>query len=259
MDDLEVIDAFVNHGARRGFGPELHVEGDVLMLDGYWHLALRVSEDAFILRHEEPPRETGVLDDIAAALAARGLSHVASDLPGITVLTMSKASLGYVPWDVWATDAATAEAAVGAAVTEESFLQPTEYFDPTAEPDYRAELGGARRNAGLPPSVVLTVGVAPSAVEPLEQALTDCRFESRRFGEITPDACGSLIPTVVVVDAREQEGKDFVMQLRAAACGRFLPVVAVTPDAVTPLGADAAVPADGDPVTWVAPIRSLLP
>ena len=49
------------------------------------------------------------------------------------------------------------------------------------------------------------------------------------------------------------------MELKAAACGRVLPVVALTTDAAPPLGADAAVNPDADPATWAEPIRTLLP
>jgi hypothetical protein len=172
---------------------------------------------------------------------------------------MAKASLGYVSWNVWAADLAAGQAAVAAAVTEESFFEHTEYYDPTAEKDYSAELGGARRLAGLPPSVVLTVGLDGRTVGLLERTLTECRLVNRAFGEIEPDACGSLVPTAVVIDATQQKGLEFVMQLRAAACGRFLPVVAITPDGVTPLGADTAVASDQDPQEWVSPIRAVLP
>src|SRR5919202_6407487 len=153
------------------------------MLDGWWHCSLRMGDDAFIIRNEPPPRDTTVLDDVAAALTAKGLANVASDLPGITVLTMAKASLGYVSWNIRAADRAAGEAALAAAVTEESFFQNTEYYDPTAEKDYSAELGGARKLAGLPPAIVLTVGLRGGAVEPLERTLTDCRFVNRAFGE----------------------------------------------------------------------------
>ncbi|HJV09416.1 MAG TPA: hypothetical protein VJ653_07030, partial [Acidimicrobiales bacterium] len=67
-----------------------------------------------------------------------------------------------------------------------------------------------------------------------------------------------IIPTVVLVDATGQTGKEFMMELRAAACGRFLPVAAVTPERVVPLGADITL----DPATpeaWIDPIRRLLP
>jgi len=259
VEDPEVIESFVNSGSKRAFGPSLHVESDVLMLDGWWHCCLRMSDEAFIIRNEPPPRDTTVLEDVAAVLTAKGLANVATDLPGITVLTMSKASLGYVSWNVWAADFDAGQAALAAAVNEDSFFQNNEYYDPTAEKDYSAELGGARMLAGLPPAVVLTVGLEGSTVGPLERTLTDCRFVNKKFGEIEPDACGSIVPTIVLVDATKQRGLDFVMQLRAAACGRFLPVVAVTEDGMAPLGADSAVTAAQDPGDWVSPIRNLLP
>ena len=49
------------------------------------------------------------------------------------------------------------------------------------------------------------------------------------------------------------------MQVRTAACGRVLPLVAVTPDGSTPLGADTGLAADADPATWAPPILNLLP
>ncbi|MCA1690792.1 MAG: hypothetical protein LC733_00820 [Actinobacteria bacterium] len=260
MEDLEVIDAFVNGSSRRAFGTGLHVEADVLMLDGWWHVCVRISDDAFIVRNEEPPRETTALRDVGAALAAKGLTNVGTDLPAITVITYTTITLGFVSWNLWSVDLPQGEAALAAKATAESFLENRTYFEPAREADYNtAELGGARRNAGLPPSVVLTVGLDQTTVAPLEETLADCRFESRAFGEITPDGCGSLIPTLVLIDASEQQGKDFCMQFRAAACGRFIPVLAVTPDAVPPLGADMAVSSGQDPHAWIQPIRTLLP
>jgi len=70
--------------------------------------------------------------------------------------------------------------------------------------------------------------------------------------------CGAIIPTVVLIDATGQTGREFVMELRAVACGRFLPVAAVTSDTQVPLGADVALD-PSDPDTWVDPIRRLLP
>jgi hypothetical protein len=259
MEDTELIEAFVNDKAQRGFGETLHVEGDVILVDGYWHACLRVSDETFIVRAEEAPFETTALEDIAAALRDRGLQHVASDLPGITVLTMAKASLGFVSWDVWAPDLATGEADMAKAVNEDSFFQRDDDYEPMAETDYTAELHGARRLAGLPTSVILSVGVEEAELDNLGEALGDCVFVIKKFGEIEPDKCGSLVPTLILVEASEQVGREFVMQLRAASCSRVLPVVAVTPDAVTPLGADAAVGAGQDPRGWALPIRDLLP
>lgn len=259
MEDREVIDAFVNGGSQRAFGTSLHIETNTLVLDGWWHACMRVSNDVFTVRNEEPPRETAVVEDIVAALTAKGLAHVGTDLPAITFITYTTIALGLVSWKLWAPDLPTGEAALAAKVTEDSLLENTAYYDPHRDVDYSAELGGARRNAGLPPSVVLTIGLSGDVVEPLEKELSTCRVESRAFGQISPDGCGSLIPSLLVVDASEQQGKEFCMQFRAAACGRFIPVLAVTPDAIPPLGADAAVSADQGPHGWIEPIRNLLP
>lgn len=264
MDDRDAIEAFVNEGAQRAFGETVHTEGDVLLLDGYWHILMRVGDSTFIVRDEEPPIETKVFEQIADVLEAKGLSKVASDLPGITVLTMEKASLGYVSWHVWATDLATALAAVAAGVTDDSFMETGSVGGSYSEPapldkDYSAEYHGARRLAGLPTSLVLTVGLDAQQEERLGGALEDCHFINKRLGQIEADACCSLIPTLVLVAATEQQGRDFIMQVRAAACGRVIPVVGITPDANAPLGADLGVLAGSDPATWVEPIRNLLP
>jgi hypothetical protein len=259
MDDLELIDAFVNGGAQRAFGETLHVEGDVILIDGFWHAALRVTPECFTVRSEEPPIEGTTLQDIERALTARGLAHVMDDHPGIPVLTMAKASLGFVPWAVWGTDAAAADAALAKAVNEESFFQDTEYYNPTAETDYTAELHGARRLAGLPTSLILSIGLDEERLDKLGAALGDCVFTIKQFGEIEPDVCGSMVPTLILVDATEQRGREFVMALRAASCSRVLPLVGVTADGSTPLGADTGLGADQDPAAWAPPIRTLLP
>ncbi|HVL28207.1 MAG TPA: hypothetical protein VM390_08665 [Acidimicrobiales bacterium] len=259
MLDSELIEVFLGGGAH-GFAESLHVEPGVLILDGFWHACLRVNDDCFILRNEEPPSDTTVLDAIAAAMRARGWERVADDLPGITVITMEKASLGYVSWQVWAPDRATAEAAVAMAVNDDSFLYQGDYYpDPERDADYSAEYHGARRLAGLPTSLVLSVGVEPARLSTLATALEDCHFVEKKLGEIEADACCSLIPTLILVDATSRRGQEFVMQIRTAACGRVLPLVAVTADGSTPLGADVAVVAAADPATWAPPIRDLLP
>ena len=259
MEDIQLIDAFVNGTSQGGFAETIHVEGDVLILDGYWHFLMRVGGETFILRNEETPIESKVLEQTARVLRDRGLQHVASDLPGLTVLTMNKASLGYVDWDVWAPDLPTGEADVARAVTDDTTFAQTEYYNPMAETDYTAELHGARRLAQLPTWVILSVGVNQEPLEKLEAALGDCVFVQKRFGEIEPDQCGSLVPTLILVEATDQVGREFVMQLRAASCSRILPLVAVTSDGTPPVGADAAVGAGEDPAAWVPPIRSLLP
>lgn len=258
MEDSEVIVTFIHDGARTAFGPSLHLEGDCLFIDGWWQACFRISPKAFAIRNEAPPRETDVLLQLAKELEASGMQPVDTNPSLLYAITYTEIALGLVQWEVWAADSAAAEAAIAERAGADAFLGDYATDEPFKEADYTAELGGARRAAGLPPSIVLTVGVANEKTRALQTHLTDCRFETRTFDTIQPEMCGALIPTVVLIDATEQTGKEFVMELRAAACGRFLPVAAITTDTQLPLGADIALdPADPD--TWVDPIRRLLP
>ncbi|HEX2047990.1 MAG TPA: hypothetical protein VHF27_09505 [Acidimicrobiales bacterium] len=256
MEDAEVIAAFVHQGARTAFGPSLHLEGDCLFFDGWWQACFRISPQAFALRNEDPPRETDALKQVAAELSTLGMQPVETNPSLLYAITYTEIALGLVQWQVWAADATSADLAIASRAGADAFLG--DYGDEFKEADYSAEIGGARRTAGLPPSVILTVGVDEDAARAIQAHMSDCRFETRTFDTIQPEMCGALIPTVVVIDAREQTGKEFVMELRAAACGRFLPVAAVTSDRQVPLGADIALD-PGNPTGWVDPIRRLLP
>lgn len=258
MEDIDLIHAFVHDGARSGFSTNLHVEGDTLMVEGWWPAVYRVAPAAFIIRVDEPPMETSAPDMVKGVLAAAGMGHVGTDLPGITQLTYSaQFSLGYVPWDMWAPDLEWAEAALSARTSEESFLEsPTSRGNGAG--DFTTEFGGARRVAGLPPSIVLSVGVDGSSLAPLEALMPDCHFIAKAFGEIQPDSCGALIPTVMIVDGTTTGGREFMTELRAAACGRTIPVLAVTDQGV-PLGANASIDPSAPAEDWVKPITELLP
>ncbi len=258
MEDREVIAAFLHDGARTAFGPSTHLEGDCLFLDGWWQICFRVSPDVFSVRRDAPPRDTDIVDQVTLELSVSGMQPVATNPPLLYAITYTEIALGIVQWEVWAADAKTAEAAISARAGADAFLGDYATDEPFKEPDYTAEMGGARRNAGLPPSIVLTIGVDEDRTRALEGNLPDCRFITRDFDSITPEMCGGIIPTVVLIDASGPTGKEFVMELRAVACGRFLPVAAVTSDAQVPLGADIALdPTNTD--TWVDPIRRLLP
>lgn len=257
MEDLEVIEAFVNGGARRAFGPTLHIEGDCLFFDGWWQAAYRIGPEAFALRNEDPPQETPALDDIASALTNLGLEQVGIDPPLVQAVTYAEIALGLVSWAMWSTDAAAADAALHTRIGKDEFFDTGALAVST--PDFSAELGGARRLAGLPASLILSVGVDSDQIDRLRNTLDDCRFEIRALDGIDPEVCGSLIPTLVLVDATGRPGEEFIMRLRAVACGRTVPVVAVTPATTPPLGADAAVDPSADVRAWADPIRHLLP
>lgn len=246
----------MHEGARTAFGPSLHLEGDCLFFDGWWQACFRISPQAFALRNEDPPRETDALQLLAAELSTTGMQPVDMNPDLLYAITYTEIALGLVQWQVWSADTATANAALAARAGADAFLG--DYTNEFKEADYSAEIGGARRTAGLPPSIILTVGLEDDDTRALQGHLSDCRFETRSFDAITPEMCGSIIPTVVLIDATEKTGKDFVMELRAAACGRFLPVAAVTTDQQVPLGADVALE-PSNPAGWVDTIRRLLP
>lgn len=261
MDDQEVVRAFVADGARQGFGLTVNVERDALLLDGWWHAAFRISPDTFMVRIDEPPSDRQAMDGLLAELAARGLTAVADNLALTIALAYAELSLGTgVNWALWATDREAGEAALAQRVNPDSWVQDSVLSDSSAPEqvtDLSAELEGARRMAGLPESVIVAVGIDDSAMRQLRPAIPECRFEAVPV-EAGPDACGPLHPALVLVDARSQAGKEFIMEFRADACGRFLPVVALTGEEL-PLGADETLSPDLEPLKWVELIRSLLP
>jgi hypothetical protein len=258
MDDREVIAAFVSGGARRAFGPTLHIEGDCLFFDGWWQAAFRVDPGTFSIRDEDPPDPSPVLTDVAASLQELGMRRVDVSTALLYAITYAEIALGLVAWAIWSHDEATADASLAKRAGHDTFLGDDVPGAPVREADYTAELGGARRISGLPPSVVLTVGLQGPKLDDLGLLLDDCRIVSKAFGEIEPEACGSIVPNLIMIDTTASTGQEFAIQLRAAACGRFLPVVAVAPGGA-PLGADAAVDPAAGTDDWVETIRRLLP
>lgn len=256
-----MIDAFLKDGVRRAFGPTLHVEGDVLMLNGWWHASFRVADNVFTVRNEPPREESTVLEDVMDALREIGLGEVAVDHPLVQPITYTEIALGQMSWTLWSTDFATGDQALIARAGADKFFTDAPMFEPD-EPgtaDFSAELGGARKLAGLPAALVLTVGLDEGRETDLRVALADCRLISKSFAEFPPSSCGALIPGVIVVDASDDTGRHFIMELRTEACGRFIPVVAVTESTDTPLGADEALDPRLPASAWAAPLRALLP
>lgn len=258
MDDAEVVDAFVA-GARQAYGPTLHIEGDALMFKGWWQVAFRIDHDAFILRDEEPDEPTDAVDVVARALAARGLLRVLDEHPLVQALTYTELSLAGVAWSVWAPDEESGNASLSRRVGAESEVRGWGAGDEAKVLDLSAELEGARRIAGLPPLVVLAIGVDPEQVNQLRAVLPQVRVESRAFGEIQPEACGDVNAQAVVIDTSQQGGRDFLMEFRAAACGRFLPVAAVSEAESPPAGADVVLRSSLPAALWATDLLNLLP
>ncbi len=258
MEDREVIEAFVAGGARHAFGPKLHIEGDCLSFDGWWEAAFRISTDTFAVREETPPEQSDVVDEVAAQLRSHGARMVDANPALLVAITYTSIDLGAADWTLWSRDAATAEAALISRASGESFLSDATPMGPmgSSSTSYAAEMGGARRSAGLPALVVLTVGVDGAAATAMAEALSDCRVESRTLDEVSPDAHGTLLANLVLVDASSQIGKDFLAGIRGD--GHGVPLVAISEEGPL-VGADATVDPASPPSEWASHIRSLLP
>ena len=258
MDDRQLIEAYVA-GAREGGSPNLHIETDALFLAGWWQAAFRVSDDAFIVRGEAPPQPTMVVEQVKEALRARGLKEIPGDHPLIEPLTYTELTLVGGGWRLWGPDERSAVAALAARVGADSVARDWTEEDAVVVQGLSSQLEGARRIAGLPPSLIVAVGLPRDAVYSLEAAIPECRFESKALGQIAPEACGDLGPSLIVVEASGRAGREFIMELRAAACGRFLPVAAVTPEKAPPPGADVALDANLPAPAWREALVALLP
>lgn len=257
MDDFEVIRAFVD-GARDGPGESLHIEGDALLLAGWWPAGFRLASDAFLVRDESPPVASPVFGDLTGELARRDLAEIPGEHPLAQVIALTDLSLTGVDWQVWATDAERAAAVlVERASTESVPAQDPEEMALFEPGDFTSQFEGARRIAGLPQSVVLAVGLPDDTTLGLEGALRECRIEARSLAQLSPEACGELRPRLVVVDATDSAGEQFVGALRAAAGGRSLPVAAVTAG-TPPRGADVALDPSQPPSAWREQLLALL-
>ncbi len=260
MEDAQVGAAFLG-GAAEAAGPTLHIERDALLLEGWWHAAIRLRSDVFALRIDTPPSASPCLDRLADDLTARGLRVVVAGHPLMQPLTYAELDLVGAEWALWATDPDTAEVALAARLGAESaprdFDEVELYVHTDTDVSYNFER--SRRVAGIVPSVVLVVGLDFDQVHELAAALPECQLVSRSLGDIAPDGCGELRPGLVVVDARRPEGAVFAMQLRAAACGRFLPVAALAHGKEPPWGADIVLDPACPPALWRSDLRNLLP
>lgn len=114
MDDVEVVEGFLNRGERSGGSARLQIEEDALVLDGWWPLAFRVTKDVFGLRDDQEPDPVPDGVDLAGTLARSGLVKVAENPSLLHTITYSEIALGLVAWSVWARDLDTANLALQA-------------------------------------------------------------------------------------------------------------------------------------------------
>lgn len=262
MNDRDVIQAFVD-GERRSQGNALYVSGDALYLDGWWQAAFRLGDGALMLQSEPPPEPTPLIDDLRAALRERGLRPIPGEHPLTEAIAYAELTLAGVEWELWAVDEARGSAALAARAISES--TPRDWARTTLEADLEtvkrgdksAEFAAALVD-GMPRSTVLAVGLDEEVVAGLEAAVPDCLVESRERGEAI-GACGMIVPHLVVVDASDDHGRRFLLEFRAEACGRVVPVAAVTAEQDVPAGADVTLDPATPPSAWQEQLVALLP
>lgn len=115
-DDLEGAAAFA---ARRPLpdDPSLLVEGDALLVEGWWPAALWLGPNTCLVRVDDSPRPNLPVA-LQAALAERHRYQVDVGLEA-SIQAISVGRLGQLgaEWQVWSTDVDTAQAAIAAAAS----------------------------------------------------------------------------------------------------------------------------------------------
>lgn len=279
MDDVELVEAFVG-GARSGIADKISVDGDVLTLDGWWQAAFRLEDDAFIVRAEPPPEPAVALKRLPDALRHHGLRHIPGEHPLIHAVTYTELTVTGVAWTLWATHAERGEAALAQRTAPDTptLQQPfaddlstdtsspggpggldrgaPSVWDHPAAGDLSAEFAASLTN-GFPTSVILAVGLSDETVDALRGTVPHCRVEAEGLDGAV-DTCATIVPHLVIVEASSEAGRRFLLEFRAEACGRHVPVGAVT-EGDAPAGADFPLDARQPPSAWQADLLQRLP
>lgn len=256
-DATNLVEAYLD-GARKGHAPNLLIHGEVLYFHGWWQAAFRLADDAYIVRAEAPPAPTDVVELLHAGLADRGLRSIPGEHPLVHAVTFTELDLAAVEWTLWAPGTERGETALAARAAPEVAAggSAPRVDDHPALGDLSAEFARSLAE-GMPVSVVLAVGLDDRTVAGLEAAVPAARVQTASLDEAVA-TCGVTVPHLVIVDASSDEGRRFLLEFRAEACGRHVPVAAVT-DGAAPPGADATLDAQAPPAAWQAQLVALLP
>lgn len=258
MDEAaQLIESFLE-GARRGLAPSLYIEGDVLHLDGWWQAAFRLTDDVYLVRADPPPSPSDVVDRLAAGLRRRGLQPIPGEHPLVQPVTYAELSLTGVEWTLWSVDAERGQQVLAARAAPDVGVggSAPSVWDHPAAGDLSEDFAKSMRD-GMPQSVILTVGLDEEAVADLEGVVPDCRVQAAGFDDAVA-ACGVTVPHLVVVDASTEYGRHFLLEFRAEACGRHVPVAAISDVDEVP-GADVVLDPRRSPAAWGGEVERLLP
>ncbi len=119
-DGASGVDAVVAAFVQRTGAPDdagLRVEGDALVVDGWWPAALWLGDTTCLTRSDGCPR-AGLPGELAAGLAAIGLQPVEADLDAaIEAVSVGRLGLLGGDWQVRSTSLDAARAAVTSAAS----------------------------------------------------------------------------------------------------------------------------------------------
>lgn len=114
MSGREVVAAFVGR-SQPPADPSLAVEGESLLVDGWWPAALWLGSSTCLVRLDEGSRPE-LAAWLGEELAATGLVGVDVDLDApLEAITVQRLGLMGATWRVWSVDESTALAAVAEA------------------------------------------------------------------------------------------------------------------------------------------------
>ena len=262
--DKVVLEAFAA-GATQGLSDHLHTEKQVLYALGWWIVAIRLGDNAFLVRADSYSATTNRFTaEFAALLRSEGLTAVERDPPLADMVTLQAASLIGASWEVWATDRDQAQEAFRPWAEGKQLAVYGEHPAEVLEESVQSRLEVARRvldeqpASDLPPPRVALIDLEATLVDQLKAAMPSCEVIPVSTQTTTCAEVPFLAPAVAVVNV-DQAGQEAVLELRAG-CGRFLPIVALSKEGVGGvLGADTVISGPFTVEALVAALRDYLP
>lgn len=115
MERSELLHQWMN-GRVVPAGESLGVEGDALLVDGWWPVAVRLDPTTFMLRIDDTCPHPQVPGEVAAALTAGGFENLDGDWAVVESISLQRLGLLGARWQIWGVDRDSARRAVSRAV-----------------------------------------------------------------------------------------------------------------------------------------------